>query len=172
MKLFYERAFMFAAGAHAAVEQRRKYTDEPYIVHPVEVAQIVMETLGWTEEMVQAALLHDVVEDTGIDLLTVEHYFGPIVADFVNGLTKITKPEDGNRAHRMAIERDFLAKQCTEVQTIKLADLLSNTKSITECDPDFAKRYMSEKRELLAVLMKGDRGLWGRAKILVDDYFS
>jgi (p)ppGpp synthase/HD superfamily hydrolase len=61
----YEKARLFAKAAHAAVGQMRKYTDEPYIVHPVEVAGIV-RYWGGTDTMCVAALLHDVLEDTKI----------------------------------------------------------------------------------------------------------
>ena len=62
------RAFAFAKAAHEAVGQMRKYTGEPYIVHPVEVADIV-QTVAHTEVMLAAALLHDTVEDTGVTTL-------------------------------------------------------------------------------------------------------
>ena len=61
------RARLFATAAHAAVGQLRKYTHEPYIVHPAEVASIV-KTVAHTEAMIAAAWLHDTVEDTGVSI--------------------------------------------------------------------------------------------------------
>ena len=151
-------AAMFAAGAHAAVGQRRKFTNEPYIAHPYEVARIV-ETAPHTVEMLQAAYLHDVVEDTAVTLDVIDELFGSVVASYVNGLTNISVPSDGNRARRKEIDRLFLAQQCAEVQTIKLADLISNTTSIVSHDKKFAAVYLAEKRDLLSVLTKGDEEL-------------
>ena len=62
-----EKARLFATSAHAAVGQKRKYTNEPYIVHPAEVAKLV-EDVGGTQEMIAAAWLHDVIEDTQVPL--------------------------------------------------------------------------------------------------------
>lgn len=62
-----EKAYYFAMAAHAAVGQKRKYTGEPYIVHPVEVCDIITHNVEWSnDEMCCAALLHDVVEDTQV----------------------------------------------------------------------------------------------------------
>ena len=63
-----EKARVFATAAHAAVGQLRKYTFEPYIVHPAEVFAIVSTVDGATEEMMAAAWLHDTVEDTGVTI--------------------------------------------------------------------------------------------------------
>jgi (p)ppGpp synthase/HD superfamily hydrolase len=156
------RARVFATAAHAAVGQVRKYTFEPYIVHPAEVASIVMSH-GGTDAMVAAAWLHDVVEDTGVTIETIRAEFGTEVAELVGWLTDVSKPEDGNRATRKAVDRAHTAEAPAEAQTIKLADLISNSKSIMEHDPAFAKTYLEEKRLLLAVMTKGDPGLHAEA---------
>jgi hypothetical protein len=85
--------------------------------------------------------------------------FGADIAALVGWLTDVSKPEDGNRAHRKAMDREHTAAAPAEAQTIKLADLISNSKSIMEHDPAFAKTYLEEKRLLLAVMTKGDRDL-------------
>lgn len=151
-------AHAFAAGAHGAINQRRKYTNEPYIVHPIEVMNLVL-MVPHDLNMLAAALLHDVEEDTKVTNATIAEIFGDDVAYLVNGLTKVTKPEDGNRATRSAIERDRLAKACARIQTIKVADLISNTSSIVDHDPKFAAVYLAEKRELLDVMTLADRRL-------------
>ena len=158
-----QKAQIFAIAAHAAVQQKRKYTGEPYIVHPAEVASIVASVPGSTEDMVAAAWLHDVVEDTGVTTLDIHMNFGPEIAALVGWLTDVSKPEDGNRAKRKAIDREHTAQAPAEAQTIKLADLISNSKSIMAHDPDFAKTYLEEKRLLLEVMTKGDRGLHAEA---------
>ena len=162
-----ERARVFATAAHAAVGQLRKYTHEPYIVHPAEVVSIV-RSVPHTPAMLAAAWLHDVVEDTGVTIETVRAEFGTDIATLVGWLTDVSKPEDGNRAVRKARDREHTASAPAEAQTIKLADLISNTRSIMAHDPKFAVTYLEEKRALLAVMTRGDPGLHARASELVN----
>ena len=159
-----EHARMFAHGAHFAVGQLRKYTNEPYIVHPFEVAQIVATVPDATEEMIAAAWLHDVVEDTGVTLDQVHLLFGANVANLVFWLTDQSRPEDGNRATRKAIDRAHIEAAPAAAQTVKLADLISNTKSIMAHDPEFAKVYLEEKRLMLEVMTKGHPALMAEAR--------
>ena len=157
-----ERARVFATAAHAAVGQLRKYTFEPYIVHPAEVAEIVAEA-GGTPEMIAAAWLHDTVEDTGVTSELIRAEFGDEVATLVGWLTDVSRPDHGNRAARKAVDRAHTAAAPAEAQTIKLADLICNTKSIVAHDPKFAVTYLAEKRELLEVMTKGNPSLRERA---------
>lgn len=163
-----EKARVFATAAHAAAAQLRKYTNEPYIVHPREVASIVESVEGATSEMIAAAWLHDVVEDTGVTIETIRSEFGPSVAELVGWLTDVSRPEQGNRATRKAIDRAHTAMAPAEAQTIKLADVISNCTSIIEHDADFAKTYLEEKRLLLEVLTKGDKVLLEQARNIVS----
>lgn len=155
------KAIQFAVTAHG--EQKRKYTDEPYVTHPLAVMRMVQE-VPHTTEMLVAAVLHDVVEDTPVELAEIKQEFGPVVATYVDGLTDVSKPEDGNRATRKSLDRAHTAEQPAEVQTIKLADLIHNTASIEQHDPSFYKVYKQEKIELLKVLTKGDLTLMWRAQ--------
>jgi guanosine-3',5'-bis(diphosphate) 3'-pyrophosphohydrolase len=157
------KAQVYAMAAHAAVQQKRKYTGEPYIVHPAEVARIVAGVPGSTPDMVAAAWLHDVIEDTGCTFTDVHMAFGIDIATLVGWLTDVSKPEDGNRATRKAMDRAHTAEAPAEAQTIKLADLISNSKSIMAHDPEFARTYLEEKRMLLEVMTKGDPGLHAEA---------
>ena len=161
------KAQVYAMAAHAAVGQKRKYTGEPYIVHPAEVAKIVAGVPGSTPDMVAAAWLHDVVEDTGCTFTDIHMAFGIDIATLVGWLTDVSQPQDGNRAHRKAIDREHTARAPAEAQTIKLADLISNSRSIMTYDPEFAKTYLEEKRLLLAVMTKGDRGFHAEASRFV-----
>ena len=163
------KAQVFAIAAHAAVNQRRKYTNEPYIVHPAEVARIVAGVPGSTPEMVAAAWLHDVVEDTGCTLTDINFNFGDEVAGLVGWLTDVSRPQDGNRAHRKAIDREHSARAPAQAQTIKLADLISNSRSIVEHDPAFAVTYLEEKRLLLTVMNKGDATLMAEAQRYIGE---
>ena len=153
------KAQVYAIAAHSAVKQVRKYTGEPYYVHPAEVASIVASVEGATYEMIAAAWLHDVVEDTGCTYTDIHMAFGADIATLVGWLTDVSKLEDGNRAVRKAIDREHTARAPAEAQTIKLADFISNSRSIMQHDPAFAKTYLEEKRMALAVMTKGDRGL-------------
>lgn len=163
------KAQVYALAAHAAVGQKRKYTNEPYIVHPAEVAKIVADVPGSTPDMVAAAWLHDVVEDTGCTFTDIHMAFGIDIATLVGWLTDVSTPEDGNRAHRKAIDREHTARAPAEAQTVKVCDLLSNTKSIVAHDPEFARVYLAEKRELLAVLTKADPGILAEAYRVLDE---
>lgn len=161
-----EKARIFATAAHGAVSQVRKYTHEPYIVHPREVAGIV-SLHGGTAEMIAAAWLHDVVEDTGVTIDTIRTEFGEQVSELVGWLTDVSRPEHGNRAVRKAIDRAHTAAASSDAQTIKLCDLISNCNSIMKHDAAFAKIYFEEKRLLLEVLTKGNSILLERARQIV-----
>ena len=151
-----DEVLKFATLAHG--KQKRKYTNDPYIVHPIAVSEIV-KTVPHTDEMVAAALLHDVVEDTPVTIQEIETKFGSKVAELVGWLTDISKPEDGNRKTRKAIDREHSAGAPAEAQTIKVADLIHNSDSIAVHDPNFWKVYKEEKIKLLNVLSKADKTL-------------
>ena len=164
-----DKAIQFATKAHEG--QIRKYTGEPYIVHPLAVMEIV-KTVDHTVEMLMAAVLHDTVEDCDVTIQDIDREFGPVVAQLVDELTDVSKPEDGNRAFRKGLDREHSAQASAQGQTIKIADLLDNTKSITEHDEHFAKVYMKEKALLLQLLDKADKILLKKAQKKVDIWFS
>lgn len=165
------RARTFAIGAHNAIDHRRKYTGDPYHVHLQGVAHLV-SSVPHTDEMVAAAWLHDTVEDTKVTHDDIRSEFGPDVAGLVYWLTNASKPEDGNRAVRKAIDREHLAKAPLPAKIVKLADLIDNTRTIVKYDPDFAKIYMNEKAKLLDVLVDVGRmhPLYLKARQDVDNY--
>jgi len=159
------RAHAAAKTAHGG--QKRKYTGEPYIVHPIEVGQIVM-SVPHDLCMVAAAYLHDTVEDTAMTIADIRLEFGDDVAMLVYELTDRSTTHHGLRERRKAFDRDNLAVASARAQTIKLADLISNTRSIVAHDPKFAKVYLREKLLLLGVLTRGDVSLWHRANDLLN----
>ncbi|CAE6866021.1 bifunctional (p)ppGpp synthetase/guanosine-3',5'-bis(diphosphate) 3'-pyrophosphohydrolase [Burkholderia sp. R-69927] len=167
-----ERARAFALGAHAALNQRRKYTDEPYSVHLAEVAELVSRAKDVTAEMVAVAWLHDTVEDTAIPLTLIETEFGKRVGRLVGELTAISTPDGGDRAARKARDRAHTAQASATAQTIKAADLLSNLRTVEDRDPQFAAIYMREKRLLLDVLTQADECLRNDVRAIIDDYFT
>ena len=150
-------AMKFAREAHKA--QRRKYTNNPYIDHLAEVAGIMATVTNQQREvaqeiMVAVAWLHDCVEDQGITAHQLLAIAMPEAV--VTGVMLLSDLEQGNRAERKAASRARLAKAPGWVQTIKCADLISNTSSIVEHDPKFAVVYREEKRLLLDVLKNAD----------------
>lgn len=163
MSLAY-RAMMFAREAHK--NQVRKYTGNPYVDHLAEVAGIVA-ALGWFNGEVHpttvtaVAWLHDSIEDQGISYEALNMEFGKIVAD---GVLLLSDLESGNRAERKAQSRARLAAAPGWVQTIKCADLISNTSSIVKHDPKFAVTYLEEKRLLLDVMTLADSRLLDLAR--------
>lgn len=162
-----EKARVFATAAHSAIGQKRKYTDEPYIVHP-EMVAFMVKSVPHTNEMIAAAWLHDVVEDTQVTIRDICHEFGVNVAELVMQLTDISVPSDGNRLVRKEIDREHIAQASPSAKTIKLADLIDNTHNIINHDKDFAKVYLKEKKLLLDVLIEGDPALMKMAKEIVS----
>lgn len=155
-----ETADQFAERLHRG--QVRKYTGDPYIVHPRAVRALV-EQVPHTQAMLDAAVLHDTVEDTTATLDDILRGFGGEVMALVSDLTDVSKPEDGNRAVRKEIDRQHTAQASAQSKTIKLADLIDNTHSIVLHDPNFAQVYLKEKALLLEVLKDGDQTMYNMA---------
>lgn len=162
------RALSFAAGAHAGIGQKRKYTGEPYINHPLEVYKRLL-LITKDEDTLCAAILHDVLEDTKVEVADLECLFNKTVIGYVVSLTDTMFSYGVNRAGRKASDRARLQAAPAEVQTIKLADVISDTKSIVEHDPKFAKTYLAEIALLLEVLTKGDLILMIETKSLLNE---
>ena len=158
-----KRAKVFATQAHQRIDQRRKYNNLPYHVHLEAVADIVASVTD-DEEMIAAAWLHDVVEDTPATLEDLEKEFGTNVAQLVKELTDVSRPSDGNRTKRKAIDREHIANASSSAKTIKLADLIHNSRDITRHDPHFARIYLSEVSALLNVLGDGDSKLYKQTR--------
>ena len=119
-----DRAYALAEKAHG--EQRRR-SGEPYICHPLSVAQILVE-LGMDSESIAAALMHDVAEDTPVTVAEIKQKFGPEVALLVDGVTKLTQIKFSNVEDRQAenLRKMLLAmSQDVRVMIIKLCDRLA-----------------------------------------------
>ncbi|MCT4704886.1 HD domain-containing protein [Enterobacteriaceae bacterium H16N7] len=171
MQTLEERARRFASKAHAASEQRRKYTYEPYIVHPAAVVELVRSVCD-NEEVLAAAWLHDTVEDTDTTILDIEERFGPQVAALVLMLTNPEQPPGTNRAHRKRAHFLHTAQASADAQTIKLADIIDNTREILRYDAHFARVYLIEKRLQLAEMKRGNEALKARAENIVEEGIS
>lgn len=161
-----QNARQFAMEKHQG--QVRKYTSEPYFNHLQEVANIVSEYTD-DQEMIAAAYLHDVLEDTDAHPIEIIDGFGVPVFALVHWLTDVSKPHNGNRANRKRLDREHTLAAPSRAQIIKCADLISNTSSITAHEPNFAKVYLEEKRLLLAGMREEVKShpIWERAKSLI-----
>lgn len=149
-------------------KQVRKYTHEPYWKHCEAVANLV-RSVPHTPEMIAAGWLHDAVEDTLATFEDVQMACGNVVGAYVWFLSD-TPPCAGNQALRKSLDRARLALAPIEVKTIKLADLIGNSASIIERDPDCAKVYLREKWQVLhESLIGGNPDLWFRAEKIVRD---
>lgn len=171
-----ERARIFATEAHAAVGQRRKYTNEPYIVHPASVVQILREHGINDEATICAAWLHDVLEDCAIESVEIRVCFGPEIEKLVLDLTHCHWPGHNfdlagfNREDKKTFDRARFLNADARAQTIKVADIIDNTSTIVRYDPDFAKVYMREIGRLLVILTGANPGLWLKAYDQVINY--
>lgn len=162
-------AKIFAIEAHG--DQKRKYTNEPYINHPMAVAALIT-AVGAPSKVIAAALLHDVVEDTDATIVQIRREFGTMIGDLVWEVTDVSRPHHGKRKVRKEMDRQHVAKASPWGQTIKLADLIDNGNNIALRDPHFAPIYMAEKRALLKVLTKGDQQLFWIASAIVNGYYD
>jgi (p)ppGpp synthase/HD superfamily hydrolase len=162
-----DQARRYATQAHAETGQRRKYTDEPYIVHPAAVVELV-RSITSDENLLAAAWLHDTVEDTATTLNDIETHFGPRVAELVEMLTDSAQPTAKNRAARKLAHFQHTANAAPEAQTIKLADIIDNTRSIVRFDPHFARIYLVEKKVQIELLKQGDAQLWQQASTIIE----
>jgi (p)ppGpp synthase/HD superfamily hydrolase len=158
------KALEFARKAHEG--QLRKYTDEPYIFHPVNVG-FILTTITDDKDIISAGILHDVIEDTNMTGQDIFNSFGVRITKFVLDVTDVSKPSDGNRKTRKAIDCEHLAKGEPESKTIKLADIIDNASSIRKYDPSFAKVWLQEKQDLFPFLKEGDSKLYEIAKRII-----
>jgi (p)ppGpp synthase/HD superfamily hydrolase len=147
-----DRARKFAQRAHR--KQVRKYTNEPYFLHLDEVAKLCARH-GCSKRAIAAAYLHDTIEDQPVTYEDLVNSFGKDVADIVRDLTD-APPRAGSRKERKVIDLARLSTASPEAQTIKCADLISNTRSIVRHDVGFARTYLPEKRAALTVMIRAD----------------
>ena len=125
-----EQAFRFANKAHYGV---RRLSGEPYIMHPLAVAKIVVSEIGLGSTSISAALLHDVVEDTDYTVEDIDNLFGSKIAQIVDGLTKISGGVFGDKASEQAENfRKLLLTMSDDIRVvlIKIADRLHNMRTL------------------------------------------
>lgn len=141
--------------------QKRKYNGRPYVEHPARVAARTAIHPGSTEEMVAAAFLHDVLEDTAVTGEELLKTTNAVVYDLVEWMTNRSKKTHptANRAERKQIDRNRLAGAPGQVKIIKLIDRIDNLREMEGADPGFSKLYAKESLLLCEALRDGDRDL-------------
>ena len=145
------KAFKLAYKAHHG---QCRASGEPYIIHPIAVANLLKE-IGASQSVIAAGLLHDVVEDTGTPLSYIEKEFGQEVKILVEGVTKLGGIHFTNRTEAQAenLRRMFLAMaRDIRVVLVKLADRLHNMRTIEWLNSERQKRIARETREIYAPL--------------------
>lgn len=167
MQTVEERARRYASKAHAEAGQRRKFTDEPYIVHPAAVVELV-RSVSHSEDMLAAAWLHDTVEDTASTLDDIRRHFGGNIASLVAMLTNSGDAAGQSRVARKVAHFQHSQHATPQAQTIKLADIIDNTRSIIQYDPQFARVYLVEKRVQIGLLTAGNAALWQQAERIIE----
>lgn len=166
-----DKAFRFANEAHRDMYRN---SGEPYIIHPINVARIVNQEIGLGAKSVAAALLHDVVEDTGVPLEEINRQFGPKIASLIDGLTKIsgTYNKETNslqaenfRKMLMTLSDDF------RVILIKIADRLHNMRTL-ESMPEYKQMKIAGETVYLYAPLAHRLGLFAIKTELEDLSFK
>ena len=145
-----QAAFAFAREAHK--DQKRK-SGEPYIIHPLAVAQIVAEELRLDSESIEAALLHDVIEDTAATHEQVSKLFSPTIADLVEGVSKLTRIQYATKEdEQMENLRKMLIAMSKDIRVIliKISDRLHNMRTMEYQSPAKQKQKSLETMEIYA----------------------
>ena len=143
------RAYFYAEQAHDGQYRR---TGEDYVTHPLAVAEILRE-MHMDHQSLIAAMLHDVIEDTGIDREAIEGQFGETVANLVDGVSKLNKIEFSTRAEAQAENFQKMALAIAKdirVILVKIADRMHNMRTLEVLSPDKQKRIARETLEIYA----------------------
>jgi GTP diphosphokinase / guanosine-3',5'-bis(diphosphate) 3'-diphosphatase len=144
-----EKAYLFAKEAHGS---QARYTGEPYITHPLAVAQILAQ-MRMDPPTIMAAILHDVVEDTAVKQSEIVEKFGKEVADLVDGVTKLTQIHFENYAQAQAENfRKMVMAMASDIRVIlvKLSDRLHNMRTLSGLPPEKRRRISLETLEIFA----------------------
>ena len=150
-KNFIKKAFFLAKEAHKGVRRR---SGEPYMLHPIAVAKIVVEEIGLGVKSVVASLLHDVVEDTEYTVEDIRNMFGPKIATMVDGLTKMSGVFNADTSEQVEYFRKVLLTLSDDVRVIliKIADRLHNMRTLGSMPVNKQIKITSETIYLFAPL--------------------
>ncbi|MGB5325934.1 MAG: RelA/SpoT family protein [Pseudomonadales bacterium] len=142
-------AYFYAAEAH---EGQKRRSGEPYVTHPLAVADILAD-MHMDHQSLAAAMLHDVIEDTGVDKAALDDLFGPAVAELVDGVSKLTQFEFHDHAEKQAENFQKMAMAMARdlrVILVKLADRLHNMRTLDVLSLDKRRRIAKETLEIYA----------------------
>ena len=145
-----ERAYLLAKQAHNGV---RRLSGEPYMMHPLSVARIVVKEIGLGSTSICAALLHDVVEDTDYTIEDIQRLFGDKIATIVEGLTKLSGGVFADKAMKQAENVRKLVLTMSDdirVMLVKLADRLHNMRTLAAQRPDKQRKIAAETQYIYA----------------------
>lgn len=143
------RAYFYAEQAH---EGQRRRSGEPYIIHPLAVANILAD-MHLDHQSLMAAMLHDVIEDTGIPKTALASQFGDIVTDLVDGVSKLTNINFESKEHQQAENFQKMAMAMAKdirVILVKLADRLHNLRTLGSLKPEKRRRIARETLDIYA----------------------
>jgi (p)ppGpp synthase/HD superfamily hydrolase len=145
------RARTFALEAHG--EQKRKYSEQPYVVHLDAVVRILRSFGIDRPHLLAAAYLHDTVEDTSATMQDILDAFGEEIAELVYWLTDV---EQGKRRMRKLMSAWRLGHAPMDAKLIKLADFIDNSEDICRNDRHFAPVYLKEKAKTLEMMERAE----------------
>ena len=162
-------ARLVATQAHTG--QVRKYTNEPYINHPLRVAQWLSQfNVG---ELIEAgAICHDVIEDTGTTHGTLELTVGTQVADLVLEVTNNEYPEGTPRVEKYWGNIVKLLQASPQAQTLKCGDVYDNCKDVYDLDPSYAARYIAEKFFMVRLFTRAQGDVRSVVLRLLSDIYN
>jgi hypothetical protein len=159
----------FANGSHQRINTWRNPALQSSEAHLKSVAQLV-SSVSQDEEMIAAAWLHDIVEDTESTIGDMERKFGARVAKLVDELTVVSYVARGDPASRLRLEKEHFARVSAAAKTIKLADLIDTCRDLHKSKLAGLKKYGTRAKELTAVLEGGDPTLLTRLKRDLEKY--
>lgn len=144
-------AFIFSLNAH---KMDKRASGEPFIVHPYEVAMIIAREIPLDDFTVAAALLHDIAEDTGFTINDIKEEFGEVIAEIVDGATKIEGMFENYEAKQVENYRKMLLSMSNDIRVIlvKFADRLHNMRTLEYLNPERQIRMSRETMEIYAPL--------------------
>lgn len=161
-KKLIESAKLFATECHK--NQKRKFTNEPYIIHPQEVSEMVAK-IGGSPEMVAASWLHDVVEDCGIKIEEIRRRFGDKVSNLVSELTTPGNIDSGKKSEYIAKKMETMS---SDGLTIKLCDRLNNVSGFKTAAPNFISKYVPKTKFIMDSIEASGRVLDSNQKKLIS----
>ncbi len=166
------KARLYAKLKHCG--QKRKWTNEDYFCHPERVAINVLKHGDVYDEMVAAAYMHDLIEDTPTTHSQINELFGKTIADMVLSLTSYSKQVNISsiRALRKKADMEYLARQSDEVHIIKLYDRLDNVSDMVGSDAGFKRLYANETIDLITHIGSVDRDLSMKIKEIVNPWLN